>query len=283
MKKINLSKEGMLPKSREIYFYVIIGHIYYWLNNIKLVLKHRRDVIQINDEKKILFKLDIINTTTGGDVTKNNEIMKHLHKKTLNDDIFQAAKNGTPLITMGDGSKPRVMITAGMHGNELAPQIAALMLINELYNKKINGTVYIIPFIAPISSAENNKLFNGENLNLIANIKGNPANIVLETIQSLNIISLADCHTTSTDPAKNSVIYYPRIASSKIAVYINKITNYTLLALIQYSGMLIVQCNLHNISSVICEAESHDGVASTESVNVSYNQMKAFLNYHQIL
>ena len=94
---------------------------------------------------------------------------------------------------------------------------------------------------------------------------------------------MADCHSTSTDPAKNSVIYYPKIASSKIAVYINKITNSTLLALIQYAGMLIVLCNSHKIPSVICEVESPDGVASKESVDVSYNQMKAFLKYHQIL
>ena len=282
MKKINLSKETQ-PKSREIYFHVIMGHIYYWLNNIKFALKRSGGSIQINDENKILFKLDIINTITGGDVTKNNEIMKHLPKKPLNDDILRAAKNGTPLITMGDGSKPRVMITAGMHGNELAPQIAALMLINELYGKRINGTVYLIPFVAPRASSENSKLFNGENLNLMANIQGNPANVVFKIIQSLNVVSLADCHSTSTDPAKNSVLYYPRIASSKIAVYINKLTNSTLLALIQYSGMLIVQCNDHNIPSVICEVESSDGVASKESVIVSYSQMKAFLKYHQII
>ncbi len=282
MKKINLSKDGSLPRSREIYFYVIMGYIYYWLNNIKYSLKKRVGISnQINDENT--FKLDIINNTTGGDVSKNDAIIKHLPKNLLNDDILKAAKNGTPLITLGNGSKPRVMITAGMHGDELAPQIAALMLINELYNKRINGTVYIIPFIAPEASAENNKLFNGKNLNLTADIPENPANIVFKTIQKLNIISLADYHSTSTDPAKNSIIYYPKIASSKIAVYINKITNSTLLALIQYSGMLIVICNLHKIPSVICEVESPDGVASKESVKVSYRQMKAFLKYHQIL
>jgi predicted deacylase len=282
MKKINLSKDGTIPRSREIYFYVIMGYIYYWLNNIIHSMENHVEISnQINN--KNTFKLDIISNATGGDVTKNDAIMKHLPNNPLNDDIFKAAKNGTPLITLGDGSKPRVMITAGMHGDELAPQIAALILINELYSKKINGTVYIIPFVAPEASAENNKLFNGKNLNLMGNIPGNPANVVFKTIQRLNIVAMADCHSTSTDPAKNSIIYYPKIASSKIAVYINKRTNSTLLALIQYSGMLIVLCNSHKIPSVICEVESPDGVASKESVNVSYNQMKAFLEYHQIL
>jgi predicted deacylase len=282
MKKINLSEEGTIPKSREIYFYIIMGYIYYWLNNIQHSLINRGEINnQIND--KNTFKIDVISNTTGGDITENDALIKHLPKNLLNDDIIKAATTGTPLITLGDGLKPRVMITAGLHGNELAPQIAALILINELYTKKINGTVYIIPFIAPKATEENNKLFNGKNLNLMADILDNPANVVFETIKGFNIVSLADCHSTSTDPAKNSVIYYPKIASSKIAVYINKTTNSTLLALIQYSGMLIVLCNSHKIPSVICEVESADGVASKESVNVSYNQMKAFLKYHQIL
>ncbi len=272
-----------MPKSREIYFYVIMGYIYYWLNNIKHALKSNAYTIQINDENNITLDLDIIDTTTGGDVTKNDEIMNHLPKNSLNDKILKAGKNGTPLITLGDGANPQVMITAGLHGNELAPQIAALILINELYDKKINGTVYIIPFIAPKASEENNKLFNGENLNLVTNIPGNPANVVFKTIQELNIDSLADYHSTSTHPAKNSIIYYPKIASSKIAVYITKITNSSLLALIPYSGILISQCNSYNIPSVICEVESPDCTASKESVNVSYHQMKAFLRYHQIL
>ncbi len=282
MKKISLSEDGILPKSREIYFYVTMGYISYWLNNIQHILRNQSEIDnQIN--YKNTFKIDIISNISGGDVTKNDVIMKHLPKNPLNDDVLKAAKTGTPLITLGDGSKPRVMITAGLHGNELAPQIAALTLINELYTKKINGTIYIIPFIAPKASAENNKLFNGKNLNLMADIPENPANVVFETIKALNIVSLADCHSTSTDPAKNSVIYYPKIASSKIAVYINKITNSTLLALIQYSGMLIVLCNSNKIPSVICEVESPDGVASKESINVSYAQMNAFLKYHQIL
>jgi len=69
MKKITLFKDGTLPKSREIYFYVIMGYIYYWFNNIKHSLENHGEIInQINDENS--FKLDIINDVAGGDVTK---------------------------------------------------------------------------------------------------------------------------------------------------------------------------------------------------------------------
>lgn len=292
----NSSKEGKLPKSREIYYYVLMGHIYYWINS--LLPKKRIDSNsttkndqnhpnnqnnQENQINKTRLKLDIIKEVAGGDITNNIEIMSYIPENSLNNKILDAAKTGAPLITVGDGSKPRVMITAGVHGNELPPQIAAIKLINYLQNMNLRGTIYIIPFIAPLASEANSKLFNNENLNLAADVPGTPTNLVFKIAQNLDITSLADCHGTSTDPAKTSVIYYPSIKSSKIAVHINKKSNSTLLALAQEPGMLITLCNLHGIPSVICEVESPDGVASPPSIEISYNQMKAFLSYHQIL
>lgn len=282
MKKVNLTKEGTLPKSREIYFYVFMGNIYYWLKKAQFRLLHPEKSIEIK-KSKIKLTMDIINENTGGDVTGNYELMKHIPDNNLNNEIVNSASNGTPLITLGDGSNPKVMITAGLHGNELAPQIAALRLINELYDKKINGTVYIIPFVAPECTSKNSGLFRGENLNLIADQEGNPTSELFKLIQSLNIISLADYHSTSTDPARNAVIYYPKIGSSKIAVYITKSTNSALLALIKHPGFLIAKCNSNNIPAVICEVKSPDGVASDFSIDFSYNQMKSFLKYHQIV
>ena len=49
------------------------------------------------------------------------------------------------MIKIGD-MHPKIMIIAGVHGNELPPQIAALWLAEELWGGNINGTVYIIPF-----------------------------------------------------------------------------------------------------------------------------------------
>ena len=40
----------------------------------------------------------------------------------------------------------RLMIVSGIHGNELAPQVASLKLIDVLLKLKLRGTVYIIPF-----------------------------------------------------------------------------------------------------------------------------------------
>jgi len=294
MKKENSNKS--LPNRWEIYFYVLMGHIFYWINNaaryrFRSANKAKIALTGKEKENKISFKVDVINYSSGGDLSKNTEIMKHIQETPLNNKILTAAKNGTPLLTFGDGSKPRVMITAGVHGNELPPQIAALKLANELkdnlnddsIDNRMRGTVYLIPFVAPAASGANDKHFKGQNLNLETNISGSLTNDVLKIAQELNITSLVDCHGTSTDPAKNAVIYFPKIGSSKIAVYINKKTSSTLLVLLQDPGMLITQCNHHQIPSVICEVKSADGVASAESIDMAYNQMKAFLSYHQIL
>lgn len=281
MKKEDIQLKGSIPKSREIYFYIIMGHIYYWLNYIRYktskIISHR------NYASVGAFQVDIINQKAGGDVKKNFELIKHVSENHITESIIKAARKGIPLVTIGYGSSPRVMITAGVHGNELAPQLATLNLIKDLQNQKIDGTVYIFPFVAPEATAENSKNFKGVNLNLTSNVSGNPSNLVFETAKNKKINALADFHTTSTDPAKTCVIYYPTVKSSKIAVYIHKKAASPLLALKQHPGMLVTKCNSYGIPSIICEVKSADGEASMKSINESYNQMKAFLQYHGII
>lgn len=281
MKKETPPPEGTIPKSREIYFLILMGHIYYWLNWTKN--KALKTMAPGNKKTDANFQVKVFNDIAGGQIRDNQELIKHLPSNPLNEKIIESAIEGIPLVTIGQGSFPRVMITAGLHGNELAPQIASINLINELQRNKIRGTVYIFPFVAPEASAANNKLFQGDNLNLSSNIPGNPSNLVFETVKSMEITALADFHTTSTDPAKTCVIYYPTVKSSKIAVYIHKKVDSPLLALKQHPGMLITQCNLHGTPSVICEVEAPDGAATEKSIKESYQQMKAFLGYSGVI
>lgn len=276
MDEIKLPIEGKLPTRGEIYYYTFMGNIYYWFK----ILRGNRTTANKTVNQNV--KIDIIKDIPGADIAQNTEITNYIFENDLNSEIIASAKTGTPSIRLGDGY-PRVMITAGVHGNELPPQIAALKLINELDKTSLNGTVYIVPFICPSASAANLKLFEGENLNLVADKKGTPTNTVLNLAQKLKITSLADFHATSTHPAKDSVIYFLSVASSKVAVYVNKKANSELMAHIYNPGTLIAACNTHRIPAILCEVESPDGVASNESIEVSLNQMKAFLEYYQII
>lgn len=276
MNKNKLPIEGKLPTRWEIYYYTLMGNFNYWLRMLV-----RNQTVKTGDFQEA--DVGIINEIQGGDVSKNIEIIKYLSENPLNSAIIETSKIGAPIIKLGDGSMPRVMITAGVHGNELPPQIAAINLINDLNETSVNGTVYIIPFSAPKASAQNSKLYNGENLNLVADTQGTPTNTILNMALELQIDALADFHATSTHPKKDAVIYFLNIQSSKMAVYINKKSNSELMALIYNPGTLIAAANNKNIPTILCEVKSSDGVASNEAIEVSHNQMKEFLNYHGII
>lgn len=276
MDKIKLPIEGKLPNRWEIYYYTIMGNFYYFFRIVDNNKGFKGHDLQKAD-------IEIIEDIPGDDVSQNIEIMKYLSENPLNSEIFEVAKKGAPLIKLGDGSRPRVMITAGVHGDELSPQIAALNLINELNKTSVNGTIYIIPFVVPKASAQNSKLYEGENLNLVADIHGSPTNTILNTAQKLKIDSMADFHATSTHPAEDAVIYFLSVPSTKMAVYVNKKSNSRLLAHIYNPGTLIAACNTSNIPTILCEVEAPDGSASHKSIDVACKQMKAFLEFHRII
>jgi len=128
------------------------------------------------------YKITVIDNNTGGNLTNNTAFVQYIPNTELNDEIVSAAKNGTTMVTFGNGSQPHVMITAGVHGAELPSQIAAMKLINDLTTTKIEGTVYIIPIVAPCDTATNTRLFHGQNLNIISRTPGSPTNVIIQNV-----------------------------------------------------------------------------------------------------
>ncbi len=83
--------------------------------------------------------IDYINSENGADVNKNNVLRSNLiihNHSNLSLAMIDSAKNGTPVIQFGNGEEPVTFIVAGVHGNQLPPQIAAIQLIDYLDNKK---------------------------------------------------------------------------------------------------------------------------------------------------
>lgn len=230
-------------------------------------------------------KIDIINNRTGGDITENAVLMEHIPKTNVTNQVIAASKNGTPMITFGNGENPKVMIVVGVHGNELSPQVAVMKLINDLQGKKIKGTIYIIPFVAPGSASMNTKRFEGINPSAVADVPGSPTNVIFNIAKKNKINFFAEFHSTiprSSNPGITSVIYYPSRESFKIADYIKKHTGSITIEVTQYHGYLITLCNFNGIPSVICEVLSPDGEVVSGSADTSYKQMEAFLKYCNI-
>ena len=236
-------------------------------------------------------KMSVIIRGTGGTVTKNYYIKKNILKSQLTSQIIALSKKGTPIIRIGNGSGPKVMIVAGVHGNELPGQIAALKLANYLKSRSIKGTVYIVPFVVPSNTAKDVRYWKGKNLNRVANVAGTPTNKILNLAKRLNVSILGDFHSTKPggDPGKMAVFSskHPTYKSYIIAKYISKRTGSSMLTYnlsgVEYCGALEDTTNIAGIPAVTCEVVSPHGVVKSGSVTKSYNQMIALLKYKKII
>lgn len=163
-----------------------------------------------------------------------------------------------------------------------------MKLIDKLSKKKkIKGTIYIIPFLAPKATEKNQRYFKGMNLNSVANKKGTPTNNVVKFAQSNEITIVGDFHCTMPggNPGKNIILgtKNPSSKSAKIAKAISKLTGFPYklekIAGISYPGALEDVLNLNYVPSVTCEVKTPHGKIASGSVSASFKQMRAFLKY----
>lgn len=97
------------------------------------------------------YKITIVDNSTGGDVSSNKVLMDNLNQTQVTMEVVAAAKQGTPMIVLGDGRRPRIMLVAGVHGGELPSQLAALNLINELNGEKSREQCILFPLPSPLT------------------------------------------------------------------------------------------------------------------------------------
>jgi len=185
----------------------------------------------------------------------------------------------------------RVMIIAGVHGNELPPQIAAIHLIDRLKNIELNGEVYVIPFLAPKATMDNSRWFDGADLNRITSHYGSITNNILNIAKDLNLDSVGDFHSTGPNsvPGKESIFcaMNPSPESYDIANYIAETINSEIIfypvAGQRYQGTIEDECNLRGIPSITCEVFSENGHADKKSYMRSLTQMLSYLAYFGII
>lgn len=225
---------------------------------------------------------------TGGDVTKNSLIKNNIPKSEITTKVLNTAKKGTPLVKFGNGKGPKTLIVAGVHGSELSSQVAAMKLINYLDKKKdIKGTIYVIPFIAPKSTAANERLYKGMNLNSVAHKSGTLTNNIVKSAKRNGIDAIGDFHCSQPGgvPGKNIILgtKYPTSKSANMAIAISKLSGHPYKieyrAGKSYPGALEDVLSLNGIPAVTCEVKTPHGKIASGSVEASYKQMIAFLKY----
>jgi uncharacterized protein len=234
--------------------------------------------------------ITIIDLETGGNVENNQDLKGHLSREKITESLIEAAKKGTPLVRMGSGF-PTVLLTAGVHGNELPPQAAVSQLFSELNKKEMAGTVYIIPFAIPYATMKNSRRFQGWDMNRKALKEGTTSYHIIRTTQKLKIDAVADFHSTQiqSNPGIESVFCSknPCYESFQIATHITIQTSSKIISQEKagtlYGGALEDELNLSGIPAVTCEVVSQNGKIDPGSIKRSYLQMQAFLGYFNII
>ncbi|MDR2966465.1 MAG: succinylglutamate desuccinylase/aspartoacylase family protein [Methanobacteriaceae archaeon] len=257
--------------------------------NTKTVKKISEKILNTS-KKKLDFNIRHISKESGGYISANPAVFDNIPNTISSKKVLREAIKGTPLIKFGDGGVS-VMIISGIHGNELPPQIASLILINELENIPLNGTVYIIPFSAPKATMYNSRWFDSDDLNRVANIDGSLSNSIMKIIKELKIISVADFHSTApnSNPGKEGIFctMKPSPESYHIGKYISNKTHSEILSYDHagsaYQGAIEDECNILNIPAVTCEVLCPNGSTTEEAYKKSLKQMKYFLSYFDII
>ncbi|MDD5960524.1 MAG: succinylglutamate desuccinylase/aspartoacylase family protein [Methanobrevibacter wolinii] len=237
-------------------------------------------------------KLSILNTcyNSGGYISHNKNLYNAIPNSKLFKIILKESVNGTPLIKIGNGDF-KVMIVAGIHGNELPSQLACLYMIKYLINKNIKGSIYLIPFAAPNATMNNSRSFDGMDLNRSTLDVGSVTNRIFEVIKKENIIAVGDFHSTSinSNPGRDAIFctLSPTVESYNIAKYVSRRVGCDLLkydtAGSKFKGALEDECNLIGIPSITAEVLSPFGYLNKNSFKRSMFQMYSFLDYFKIL
>lgn len=227
-----------------------------------------------------------LTSSNSGNVLSNSEIANNIPNTQVSELITNATNNGVPIYKIGSGEGPVSVISAGVHGDQLVPTIAAMRIINYLDGRKIKGTVYVIPFTSPEAVSQNSKLTNGVNLNQVANQEGTTSNALVNFAINTNASAVGDFHETQTgkNPGQTTIMCtkIPNYASFQLANDMSSLswdkTLTYLVAGIEYEGAVEDELNLKGTTAVtpLVEVPSHGKVYSN-AVDESYTQMLALL------
>ena len=300
-----LDKNGKILKNKPVTFNVKgktynvnsnskgIAKISLKLNAGKYTVKYSSE--NVSGKKTIViknyYKITVYKWKSGDDVTKNKRIKKYMPNSKVVKKVVKAAKKGTPVIKFKGGKGKIVFITAGVHGNELSSQVAAMKMIKYLTSHPIKGTVYIMPFMNPKATVANVRDYKGVHLNQKANVKGSISYKTVKLIVKFKCTAYGDFHCTRPggDPGKNVAMgtYAPTGESAVLAKFISKNSKVKYLiyerAGAEYPGALEDTVSLKGIPAVTCEVKTPHGTIAKGTPGISLLMMKSLLKFYSLL
>lgn len=259
----------------------------------KYVIKYKVDAISGSNSYNVKNKITMSTLNWGikGDVSKVSLIKKNMPNNAWVKKAVAATKNGIPLLKFVGGKGKIVFMTAGVHGNELSSQVAAMQMIQYLEKHPIKGTVYIMPFMNPKGTAANVRDYHGIHLNKKANVKGTISYKTVQLIVKFKCKAYGDFHCSKPggklgcDVAMGT--YKPTLKSATLAKYIAKHSKVKYIiykkAGAEYPGALEDVVSLKHIPAVTCEVKTPHGAIVKGSVPKSLSMMKSFLKFNSLI
>lgn len=219
------------------------------------------------------YTIDYFDKTLGGNVLKNSKILKNMPDSPLSKKIVSMTKKGSVILKFGNGNGPKILLCAGIHGDESAANIATLKFLESIKDKEIKGTIYVIPFIIPKDTAINRRTWyypnKGHNVdpNLYSNVPRTPGYKLVQFAKKNNIKFIIDIHSGG-DLAnyKNGFVFANKNPTTKEETkwvkYIKKNINPSIIYNIPKKGFLRGYSKINKINAITFEVERDRGSVS---------------------
>jgi predicted deacylase len=229
------------------------------------------------------YNISYIDNSTGGNVLKNPEISQNIPKTNLSNQIFTMTKKGSVVLKFGNGKGPKLLISAGIHGNEEEANIAVMKYLEYIKTKSFNGTIYIIPFAIPQDTAMNSRNYKGLDPNRIANKKGTPGYKIIQFARNNGVKYLLDVHSGSqVGPKGHIFISNPSRVTAKEKNWSNYIKSKTSCDISTNGadsiGMVRNYAKSFGINTLTLEVE-RDSTPTMTAANAEYLLILAGVNY----
>lgn len=171
--------------------------------------------------------LQLLDKNVHGNVMKNPAIKKYLSNTYSNREMVTKLKQGSVVYRLGNGKGKTILICGGIHGNEPQGPLAVTKFMNYLKKKKINGTVYIVPFAIPIDTEKNSRCYVRSSKhydpNRESNVAGTPVNKILKFALAHKVDYIIDVHS-GAEVGSKGLVYFQKDSEKKLAGYIQKKT-----------------------------------------------------------
>ena len=226
---------------------------------------------------------------------KGNVGSVHIIKNNMPNNVWvkkavAATKKGLPLLKFSGGKGKTVFMTAGVHGNEISSQVAAMKLIKYLTKHPIKGTVYLIPFVN-VKAITHKVRFTDVDYNRVANRHGTISNKIVKLVSKYDCDYYGDFHTTQPHgvPGKNVVMCSktPNLKSYKLGKYISKKCGVSKIVYSYagevYPGAIDDNVNKIGIPAVLTEVMLPHNTVTKKTVDLSFAMMKSLLKYTSVI